>query len=828
MRQSELDLEMTETARRRYYKGVRRAVERGSESGTNYGSFLLSGGIGAVAERIAGELLKAESYARIPDDEDRSKDVGRAIAKNVGQVMLHRSGLSADVIAAVSGQVIIDGISRDATASTVCIEIGRIIENEAMLVRLRNLDKDVLRTWLRWRQARGESAARSGVVSSFRKMKEKNPAVQEFLSTHVNWNTRERFLCGARVLSYWIEETGIVEITTFKEFRNGRPFQRTVVVATEETKKYIDSCRHHYETLSPPKIPMVIPPKSWTCPYDGGYDKGIGDPLIRVVDGAVLDQCTREAMPLVYRVVNEVQKVPFRVNRDVLAVVERLWESRAAVPGIPRGYDLEFPKKPEVSCGSAPELRVWRIRNRETLVSNRQERSRGIAFLDTLALARRFAAEDATFFHPASLDFRGRMFTSCKSLTHQGPDLQKGLIEFSEKRRLPAGHPGMEYWLCHGANTMGLKGSVDSKAEAMRRFIREGGAEAVASDPVGRLDLWRNADSPFQFLAWCLSVPEVRAGKPIGLMVAQDGTCNGLQVLSLLLRDEVGAKAVNLMRSSSADEPTDIYGNVAKAVTAALEQIRRSGEESERFLASRWLEIGVDRGMAKRPVMIVPYNGTVIAATEYIQEALIDKVGSSHGFSSTWRASGFLAKVMWGCIGEQVVKAMEFKSWVERVSRKLSKAGVHPVWSSPTGFIVSHRYWTYDKARVVTSVGRRILKWSMRTEAKAIDKRKQANALMPNLVHSLDAACMMQTASELMDMKVREFAFVHDSYLTHADTAPACALATRKAWHGVFKDDPLRQWVTQIQAQLLDEKLTPPAYGSYDLDNLLGSRNFFG
>ena len=84
------------------------------------------------------------------------------------------------------------------------------------------------------------------------------------------------------------------------------------------------------------------------------------------------------------------------------------------------------------------------------------------------------------------------------------------------------------------------------------------------------------------------------SGKPQGefisrLPVSVDGTCNGLQHLSMLMRDEVGGKATNLIPGEG---PQDIYQQVA--------------DEANRLLG----QSKVSRKMAKRPTMTLPYGST--------------------------------------------------------------------------------------------------------------------------------------------------------------------------------------------------------------------------
>ena len=81
--------------------------------------------------------------------------------------------------------------------------------------------------------------------------------------------------------------------------------------------------------------------------------------------------------------------------------------------------------------------------------------------------------------------------------------------------------------------------------------------------------------------------------------------CNGLQHLSAILDDEQGGKGSTILIPSS-NLPNDIYSDVALEVQRRVEEEAKDGHE----LAQQILDFGIDRKLTKRPVMIVPYNGT--------------------------------------------------------------------------------------------------------------------------------------------------------------------------------------------------------------------------
>lgn len=58
--------------------------------------------------------------------------------------------------------------------------------------------------------------------------------------------------------------------------------------------------------------------------------------------------------------------------------------------------------------------------------------------------------------------------------------------------------------------------------------------------------------------------------------VHQDGTCNGLQHYAAIGGDAQGAEAVNLV---AGDEPADVYGKVAKLVSASIDKEAIDGIE---------------------------------------------------------------------------------------------------------------------------------------------------------------------------------------------------------------------------------------------------------
>ena len=101
------------------------------------------------------------------------------------------------------------------------------------------------------------------------------------------------------------------------------------------------------------------------------------------------------------------------------------------------------------------------------------------------------------------------------------------------------GYSDIEMLEIHCANCWGRKGTWDDRIAWIRNNRRL--IEAISADARGTFNDWVKASDPFQFVAACLELaaawadPNFETHLPIGF----DGSCSGIQHLSLLVRDEV-------------------------------------------------------------------------------------------------------------------------------------------------------------------------------------------------------------------------------------------------------------------------------------------------
>lgn len=795
--QRELDLEAYERGRARYYRNIKRVLSHGLESECNWGARMTETAILPFSERLA-ETMKTDT--------------------GVGAVLLGSLDLDPKVMAMVSFQSLLDGCTKNKTFTRACIEAARSVQAEAIakVVRKESPERfELYSVWIRLR----------ATPRKYRDLKRIAAYTHPEVVERFSWSDEECLKAGYVLAMTACEATGMLERSTYKR---GPRHTVCALALTKEAWEYVHKAMRHSETLRPVKLPMVVPPRKWVTPDDGGYEQGLGDVLVRGATKVAKESHTKEAMPLVYDAINVIQHTPFRVNQGVLAAALALMESRSAIGDLDVHDEIPMPEKPpEVDLPKRTKEQADLVRRYYmdcTRISevNRRISSRRLGVLQTLNLAVKFASEnDLRFFHAAALDFRGRFYCQATGLSHQGNDLQRGLVEFGLGHPIPPKSEAMQAWLRHGAAVLGKKGSLEERAGAMANLIRTGEVDAIAKDPLSTVHLWGKADEPFSYLAWCLDMPGVRAGKPSHLMVAVDGSCNGLQVLSLLLKDEVGAAAVNVLPS---DRPNDIYQLVADRTMDRIREAARHGE----LYAKEWADLGVSRSMVKRPVMCLPYSISQRSAMLYLKDAYLEQHRDGPWLDPS-KPCGFLIRKVWPSIGEIVVKGTQFLAWARTAGLVIVNAGIHPIWVTPDGFTVQQSYFSYEPSKVKTTLGRKSHMWQIRNKTARIDRRKHVNGIVPNLVHSLDATAARITARRLVAAKIPDMAFVHDSYLVHAAFHPALGKELRQAWVDTFEGDPLKDWMRQIEAQLPKGFTLPPApeYGNLDVRQVLDSKYFF-
>lgn len=810
--QLELEAQMIASGMTSYFHAEAQAAAKGRASSTGVGSYLTTLGVSEVEARVTAFIAEMESGRRgrrgaaYPYLKLLPPAVSAAVAVKAMINYLSRPGVGINYLASPGRAA--------APLVAVAKRVGEAVESEAAVAAYEKAQPDLVPAILaKLDKTTSHPAHRRRVIlASMRKNNFEMP----------RWDSRALTLVGVKLIEAVVEVTGFFEVELI---RSGKETTRHV----RFTQAALDLIADRQSLLSrsmPTLSPMIIPPKPWDARgRDGGYYSPISVRPLKLVK-----RTYRELVPGdVVDAVNTLQNTPWRVNGAVLCVLKEVVDRRMDhLEVLPPVADVPIPEKPEDIATNEEARKKYRIEASRAYADNASRKAKRIAVYRTLGLAEQYVKYESIYF-PHNIDFRGRAYPIAQWLHPQGPDLAKGLLQFAEGK--PIGDEQGPGWLAiHGANSFGVdKVSFEERIDWVELHAED--IKRVACDPLQHL-WWTEADSPWQFLAFCLEwagyLDACAAGRGehflSHLPVMVDGTCNGIQHFSAMLRDPVGGKATNLVPS---DKPSDIYGAVAEAVIARL-----SADTSE--FAAKWMTFGIDRKITKRSVMVLPYGGKFISCRAYVEEAVLE-AGTTPwaGDPATEkRAINYLAKVVWASIGDVVVGARSAMTWLQQMARLVMKSGSKSIWwRTPTGLKVEQRYREQYVRRIDTAfMGSVRVLISVTEVSDRPDKSRQVNGFSPNFVHSLDAAALTDTVNLAHDNGVSCFAAVHDSYGTHAADMAKLFACIRHAFVSLYENnDVLENLHLDIISQLPEgtEVPPPPPRGSLNIREVLKSDFFF-
>lgn len=793
------------------------AAKGHDETSTAHGQRLLKHALRQGRDEIAKRLKEAFRGA-----------VGRrALAADL------LKGMDATVVAYLTGKALIDGVSVEHPLARVAVRLGGMIEDEQRLTKFAKENRGAFKWTMNRVAAAGSREMRRGVSRKLMRLKEVSWA---------SWPQAERLKVGIWLIDAFNAATGL-----FRCEAVARGVKTEYALIPEQgTLDWIAKVIRSAEVGSTEYWPTLIPPKAWTRPWGGGYHTPLVPKLPAVkTKGHIgarsyLEELNNKDLRPVYAALNHVQNTAWTINAPVAAVLREVMDRSIEVPGLPPGADLPFLPRPADIDTNEQARKWWRKGAALTRKQNIKNRSRRVQVLRSLTMADKLQPY-GRFYFPHNMDFRGRMYAVPPFLNPQGADFAKGLLTFAEGKPVETAEQ-LEWLAIHGANCYG----VDKVSFVDRwNWVVEHHEQitAVAFSPLDSLHFWARADNPFQFLAWCIEWERVVNGgwgTVSSLPVALDGSCNGLQHYSAALRDPIGGAAVNLMPS---EKPQDIYGVVAAKVAERLQGLKdTSGPEGE--FARAWLEFGVDRKITKRPVMTLPYGCTLYTVREFVQEAVRAKLdgGAPNPFArvgedgdredGVFDAAGFLQPLVWTAIGETVVAARGAMDWLQKVANVVTADGLPIVWDTPDGFTVMQAYVDQKLGKVKTHIDGKLVEFKLAQDGALMDRRRQANGIAPNWVHSMDAAALRVFVNMAAANGLRSFSLVHDSYGMLAADVPTGAAVLRDAFISLYAGrDALGEFRQEMSAYLTDnamQHIPPvPASGNLDLSLIQGSLYFF-
>lgn len=768
----------------------RKIKEQGKESVTPYGQLLYKATHQALSKRLGEQLEKFVANPRK--------------ARKFAAAMPFLDNMDgSDHIASVALTAALDNLTRNQSYATFCQQIGKAIERELRLITLNKHSPIEMRHLMKGGMSRSRLAS---------------PQTMGQLQCHMApWGSKTRADVGSMLAEAVIDSTELFKV---KMQACGR-HKRRVVCPSEQAEHFVQTAKT--PGFKAAQAAMVCEPRPWSGLWGGGR-LGNEESLIRVPLADIdipnaRSHYERKNMQWLYRAANHLQSTCFVVSGEIVNIQRIAWEG---------GFDglwpcSRAPMEPPPRLGHDPDINELKARNRLAAIAHRdreQNRPQRIRIERTLQLAEASAGRDV--FQEIHTDHRGRFYTGNRYVTHQGPEYEKAMLDFSHKQLVDS--DAMAWILKAAAGHYGL-GRKSWEERLTWGWDNRELMLSVAADPLEKMELWRSADDPWQFLQLCRGYKEAAETGRSGVPIRFDQTTSGCGILAALVRDEAVGRACNLF----GDTRDDLYEQVAAAVNLRLQKDLDYGDVREKTLAEIWLKRGVTRSLVKGPVLAVPYGGSYQSCADRLLEDLDKHLGHPPLDEFKLRVSlpsKYLASHLWAELKVAVEPVNQIKSWLKKCCRKVMLEGYVLQWDGPSGwpFLVNDREPSSTKVSTFLFGKKISYKFQQQPEGNPLSPTLANKSLPANFTHGFDAAMVHQLIYRAEEQCVHLMTN-HDCFAVHPTNAGWLHETLLETFHDLYQKDWLEDWRSQIQSQTGIRLPNPPMVGTLD-PKLIGSNPY--
>ena len=421
-------------------------------------------------------------------------------------------------------------------------------------------------------------------------------------------------------------------------------------------------------------------------------------------------------------------------------------------------------------------------------------------------------------------DSRGRVYCfNSNYLNPQGSDASKALLSFSNPK--PVSVSDLAITIANHAGRDKL--SYDERLKWVsdnEDYILEVGTNPstpTISKWLNDNDISTEEKSRMQFLAACVEWVKLTDWVSNGrkqedflcsIPVAYDATNSGLQILSIIGRDDYIAPYVNICATETVG---DVYRLIGKAVAekspvASLEAVLPPED-------SMW------RKIVKRNVMTKSYAATEFGmGTQQWEDKPDSNPEKNSEAKEVWANMKFkeciaLGKATYRTCDEFLPQAASLMKACQTAVSFNGNATVS--WTLPNGFTAfQHKESMEEDQTIKLRVGEETAFVKTYKMTGKSDSRKHNAAIAPDVVHSIDAWLLSLIVNSLPEDA--NLAFVHDAFGSdsyYGDTVQNCA---RQAYYDISDREVFSLILRQI-ADGNDVELPEP--GSYDPNEIFNA-----
>ncbi len=563
---------------------------------------------------------------------------------------------------------------------------------------------------------------------------------------------------------------------------------------------------------TPPKLPMIVPPKPYSEKSNGGYllnDDYYNEDLI-IEKWSFSKQSQIKTTNVIYSMVNQISSTGYRINIPLLEFLELKGEKYNIL--IPDDFDKDF--------NSLEKKTKYYINKHKAKISKLTIQE------NILAIANLFMQR--TIYFPIRLDLRGRIYCQPSYFNYQSTDLAKSLLLFDRAGIIKRNDDkGINFLKVFGANCYG--NGLDKLNYIKRMQWVDDNTEKILSFRDGKiLSKCKNKEL---FLSFCFeyeryinflsdeSQIEFKNYLPIQL----DATCNGFQHLALLSNESKLFVQLNISKQTTDKGillenkgPGDLYSYMVIKLTEVFEArlIKGTEKKTGELESIKRLSLFLwNRDILKKVLMTIPYNIRLKTVAKYIKEKLTEieptsKTKTVNDKTVTVKLSWYvfennpqeinyddlilLSTLIVEIISTEFTKITKLIEYLKNVAKICGMLNIPIFWSLPHGLEISQSYQKLTTERIpVSSFTTSVINLSQ-TVKGMMRVQKQTTALMPNLIHSLDATSMTLLYNEFSKIysENTNLYTVHDCFATTSEKIETLMTILRSVYTKLYSKEP--------------------------------------
>jgi DNA-directed RNA polymerase, mitochondrial len=634
-------------------------------------------------------------------------------------------------------------------------------------------------------------------------------------TSYISIPKAEKIHIGTLILLAVENTTNILKVELIQ--RNNKTVR--VVSPSKSFKEYQDAFLKENCYLSPVHRPLLNFPIPLNEDLVGGYSFDVlakNTQLKQVAQRHLRLLKERGDSKRIAGSLNKLQSIPYEIDGQVLDVAWVLYQDGHILP------ELRPLPKSILKIATDEERKKFLKRYHVAKKDNNSLEGKRINLARTLMVAKEFEDKDH-FYFPSCIDFRGRIYYHGDYLNPQGTDLSKALLRFKQKAKIDNDF----FYYIHGANVAGFKGSYQERYDWTEEHIPL--FKEIAEDPIGKKDLWMDAEGPFEFLAFCFDVTKYldNPEHESGLRCSFDASQSGLQILSLLLRDKEGCERVNVLDSphTLTEGPADAYMACYRVLDGLLSFDAQSGLEPVSEHAKFWIDFL--KGKKVRNLVKKPLMTTVYSLSRYGLQQSVEGWVREFGISVTLEQTQYLGGRVKEAIDSTVKGATKAMNWIKEVTAIITDRKMDVELLMPNGFYLVSSYRQPKSLQIRTKVLGDVYytRFMERKEKGRIIRKKSINASVPNIVHALDASILFDFLEHYPASK--PISTVHDSIQFRGADADIVYEGIRDSFVNIFAPNLLLDFKEQLEKQHGITLPDLPDLGTIDFEDVRSSSYIF-